>query len=182
MVAKAMATMSDQIQISAAVSLWEPWASLWVGGPKTIETRTWPFPPRFGGQWIAVHAAKRWTGEQVSVCRQPRYADALREIGFRLLPRHRVYRPAPRTLGCFVGAVRLLHNEHASLLARALLAAGNLDELAFGDYSLGRWGWLTSDRRRIATPILGVGRQGFWNPPADVMKRIERELNEVSCS
>src|SRR5438093_913975 len=38
-----------------AITLYEPWASLWVMGEKIHETRSWPLN---GLGWIAVHAGK----------------------------------------------------------------------------------------------------------------------------
>jgi hypothetical protein len=39
-----------------AISLWQPWASLWVSGRKIHETRSWRTRHR---GWLAVHAARR---------------------------------------------------------------------------------------------------------------------------
>ena len=39
-----------------AISLWQPWASLWLTPAKVHETRHWPTSHR---GWLLVHAAKR---------------------------------------------------------------------------------------------------------------------------
>src|SRR6266404_4850893 len=39
-----------------AISLWQPWASLWCSTAKVHETRHWPTSHR---GWLVVHAAKR---------------------------------------------------------------------------------------------------------------------------
>src|ERR1700726_4844701 len=42
-----------------AISLWQPWASLWLEpNAKVHETRHWPYPRHLHGATIMVHAAK----------------------------------------------------------------------------------------------------------------------------
>lgn len=47
-----------------AITLWEPWATLWAGGKKVHETRSWPTKHR---GLLAVHAAARMPDEAVRV-------------------------------------------------------------------------------------------------------------------
>ena len=49
-----------------ALSLWQPWASGIALGAKRIETRSWSTPYRVP---IAIHAAKKWGGEQARAAR-----------------------------------------------------------------------------------------------------------------
>lgn len=41
-----------------AISLWQPWATLWVLQIKRNETRSWAFPHWYTGS-VAIHAAKK---------------------------------------------------------------------------------------------------------------------------
>jgi hypothetical protein len=41
-------------------------------------------------------------------------------------------------------------------------------EAALGNYTLGRFAWLTRNCRKLECPVPVIGRQGFWNLPADV--------------
>ena len=43
-----------------ALTLWQPWGSLVVFGPKRIENRTWQPPRRIIGTRIAIHAGKQF--------------------------------------------------------------------------------------------------------------------------
>lgn len=55
------------------------------------------------------------------------------------------------------------------------LPIGN--ELAFGDYRPGRFAWILSDVRQLATPIPAKGKQGLWNVPPEIQKQIRKELS-----
>src|SRR5437764_10588997 len=45
------------VDLSKAISLWQPWASLWCSKRKVHETRHWRCSHR---GWLLVHAAKRF--------------------------------------------------------------------------------------------------------------------------
>lgn len=129
-----------------ALSLWQPWASLVAVGAKTIETRSWMPPARFDGERIAIHAAKR-TDDLALLTRDP-FRRALERAG--VLP-----------LGAIVATVRLVGVEQITPdLCRVLSG----DELAFGNYSTGRYAWHLSDPI-LLEPIPTTGRQGFFDVP-----------------
>jgi len=48
------------------------------------------------------------------------------------------------------------------------LPTGN--ELAFGDFSAGRYAWELRNPIRFADPIPCTGRQGFWEVPDELVK------------
>ena len=119
-----------------AISLWQPWASFIAIGVKPYETRHWRAPPRFIGQTIAIHAAKR----------KPERDDIewwRRVSGTKLdLP-----------LGGFVCTVTL----------REVLRAEDVPFDEFGDYARGRFAWRLTNPVPIQPIIPAIGRQGFWN-------------------
>ena len=46
----------------------------------------------------------------------------------------------------------------------------------FGDYSKGRFAWLTRNCRRLKTPVPVTGHQGFFNLPPDVEAKVRAQL------
>ena len=131
-----------------AISMWQPWASLFVAGPKLHETRTWETLHR---GWLLVHAAKR----QPTVAEIKAFDTALEGAMLRGMPR-----------GALIGAVyiewcRRCDDELRSSLSRA-------DALC-GDFSNGRFAWRRSDTRAFANPIPYVGRQRFFEVPTSVL-------------
>ena len=63
------------------LSLWQPWASLIAIGAKHIETRHWKTDYRGP---IAIHAAKRWTQEEIDFALGSSFAyDALTKAGYK---------------------------------------------------------------------------------------------------
>lgn len=132
-----------------ALSLWQPWASLVAVGAKTIETRHWPPARALLGERIAIHAAK--TTSHLDLARfDARFAGALER-----------YRHTGLPLGAIVATVRLVGVEQITPdLCRVLSG----DELAFGNYSTGRYAWRLSDPI-LLKPIPTIGRQGFFDVP-----------------
>lgn len=140
------------------ISLWAPWAHLWAGGKKRIETRgkNWmaPYPLPL---WLAVHAAKRLEKPERELCAQEPFRSALAALGYASaddLP-----------LGCVVGVVRVVRAYQFS--------PGDVPpspECSFGDYAPGRWGFQTDRNLVFQRPIPVKGFQGVWEwtRPEDV--------------
>lgn len=152
-----------------AISLWQPWASLMAVGAKFNETRSWPTSYRGP---LAICSAK-CPGE-------------IGDIQAYWLWFHR------GALGPSCGNVRELFNE---LPRGFVLCVVDLDdcvptqafhgatpmkcghmESELGDYSLGRFAWMTRNLRRLKEPVPVVGRQGLWNLPPETVKLIEQQL------
>lgn len=143
------------------ISLWQPWATLVVTGHKKIETRGWN--TKYRGP-LLIHAASRKirAGEF-----EPELLDYIpKEI-------MEVYSELP--YGAIIGAVNL---RATSILCPPYKDEFNLTrgiyfqkwgasftekELALGNYSPGRYGWLMSDAIAFDHPIKCKGHQGFWN-------------------
>ncbi len=133
--------MPQEIPAISAISLWQPWASLMFHQAKMIETRHWKTKP---GQFLAIHAAKKW-GEELSELSQ--------SIRFR---KYLAGQEIPR--GVF-GAIGYLEE---CISTMEWQPATELDEYWFGDYSAGRFGWKFSKIWTLPAPIPAQGRQSVW--------------------
>lgn len=133
-----------------AISLWQPWASALMLGAawKHHETRHWPAPPWAIGQRIAIHAAKRWTLEEV--CAQ----DNLVRAGFPLA--------GTPPLGCVLGYATL-----RACFPTEGLRPTKRDALA-GNWARGRFAWQFVDHVLLPTPVPFRGAQGFFVVPDEL--------------
>lgn len=50
-------------------------------------------------------------------------------------------------------------------------------EIELGDYSPGRFGWMTKNLRKLPHPISVTGKQGLFDLPPDVAFEVIRQLN-----
>lgn len=83
-----------------ALSLWQPWATLLVGGKKSIETMAYPMPFAIREQRVAIHAAKKWSHELAALCLEYPFDACLREL--------HIEDPDDLPLGAIVGFVTFL--------------------------------------------------------------------------
>lgn len=131
-----------------AISLWQPWASLWLSPRKVHETRHWPTDHRGP---LCVHAAKRL----VTDCGEELDEICISEFGAlwrRTLPR-----------GALLGTVDLI--DCLPTNARPMFMPMNGDDLACGDFSADRYGWRRDSFSLFDKPIPYIGRQGFFQVP-----------------
>jgi hypothetical protein len=49
-------------------------------------------------------------------------------------------------------------------------------ERMLGNYAAGRFAWLTNHCQPLKNPVPVVGRQGFFNLPADVEAKVREQL------
>ena len=129
------------------ISMWEPWATLYVLGQKRIETRGWA---TYHKGWIAVHATKGGLSraEMEETCGEPYFREALRGVG----PFHH---------GCIIGLVRLVDCYSTGRVFNAYPELDTPKERAFGDYEPGRFGLVAGEAIRIPEPIPWKSRQGM---------------------
>ena len=143
-----------------ALSLWEPWASLMRVGAKTIETRSWGTSYRGP---LLICASKHRDRETLEVLRDPEFKRGLAPL----------LKPDDTTLGDLVG-----HLAFGKAVCVVTLDACELTqdidpgmERPFGDYTPGRFAWVTNNLRQIE-PFALSGHQGLFNvdyalpPPA----------------
>lgn len=130
---------------SWAISLWQPWASLWLG-PKVHETRHWP--TRYRGL-LHVHAAKRpirrsdMSDELIALCES--------EFGGHF------WTELPR--GAVIGIVELVGC--ALICNTDVLPEDKYDGIC-GDFTPGRYAWRRAPDPTPIGPWPYTGRQGLF--------------------
>lgn len=140
-----------------AISLWQPWASLWLTERKIHETRTW-FASYRGP--LAVHAAKRaLTAAEIRMF-PPRLLDIVQsEFGFAW--------PGALPYGSLIGVVELERCRHTEDVYDASWFDGKAerapDDYWCGDFSAGRFAWQRGGYQLLKTPLPFKGQQGFFS-------------------
>ena len=128
-----------------AISLWQPWASLWVAGPKMHETRHWSTKHR---GWLLVHAAKRIERD----LDQQLLSLVVRLYGqnwARILP-----------TGALLGSVKLWNCK----LTEKTIPVDHDDRIC-GNWDPGRYAWRAVEFISWDVPIPFRGRQGLFEVP-----------------
>lgn len=155
-----------------AITLWQPWASLWGYEIKKYETRSWGTSYRGP---IAIHAAalnpfkaiRPIPNEAVMEMRK-----ALKErrilasnTDFRILPRGCVIAKA-ELVGCHEmvrhGGRGLSSASPAWIETDQVIYEPTEQELLFGDWTPGRFAWEISDIKILPKPIPAKGNQRLW--------------------
>jgi hypothetical protein len=151
--------------VNKCISLWQPWATLWVAGVKVHETRHWP--TNYRGTLI-VHAAKHKDAEIRALCERFPFRDELTKLGY-------TYDTLP--FGAIVGAIDLVdcveaYTVHGFTTDAERDKAEYLD-LAFGKFDFGRFAWKAEFPMMLKEPIPYKGRQGFFEVPGLAQMREE---------
>lgn len=169
-----------------ALTIRQPWASLIAVGEKGIETRS--FPTTYRGT-VLIHASKSATREereieQLDVFRTALHGDVDPEQDALDAPLPRGVVVAVATLvGCV--PMETLRPFVASIASRRAMFSGRVagsteefvsctvgrNELRFGDFSDGRYGWLFDNVQALSSPVPADGRLQLWTPPSDVALR-----------
>src|SRR5574343_1550480 len=137
-----------------AITLWNPWALLMAMGEKRIETRSWP--TNYRGE-LAIHCAKNspdWArklsvSDPAFIATFKDYFDNEDDLLFTL----------DKMAGHVVCTVNLID---CVSVQRVDFVKEEVCERKFGDYSPGRYAWITRDVKRIY-PIQTRGAQGLWD-------------------
>ena len=144
-----------------AITILQPWASLIACGAKKIETRGWA--TKYRGP-IAIHAGKQWEMWRRRLTYNNPFFEALWPVMTEEELKSDGYgRSQMLPVGAVIAIAELVdcvEIGHEAELASGIIVTGN--ELAFGDYSLGRYAWLLENVRPI-TPVPARGQQGLWN-------------------
>lgn len=133
-----------------AISLWQPWASLWLSDRKVHETRHWPTRHRGA---LLVHAAKKFIKDI-----EP--GDPLREI---LDDEFGGHWAMDLPTGAIIGRLDLVDcvpTDGLEVIAD--------DDRACGDFSPGRWGWRRGAYTLFAAPVPWRGSQGIFEVSDDL--------------
>jgi hypothetical protein len=156
------------------ISLWQPHASLMAMGTKKIETRGHKMPVTLHDRVVGIHAAAR------RVSRIDLLADYLVRpaffrtgIDFEALP-----------YGAIIALTRFsddrrIGTEFACKARPDFFMLPPEDpERSFGDYTPGRYGWITSGAYALPEPIPAKGKQGVWyfDVPDEHVRAAEQAL------
>jgi len=133
-----------------AISLWQPWATLWVLQIKRNETRSWAFPHWYTGS-VAIHAAKK----KINI-----YADLddaeWREGILKALNKAGIeYEDLTR--GALIGVCDRIQSTPIHKRPKE-----ELEEM-LGDWSPGRYRWTPKNMRPIKQPIPFKGQQRLFD-------------------
>lgn len=129
------------------ISLIQPWATLLISGHKRIETRHWRTP--FRGR-ILIHASKALSNLLQDICLSEPFFTHLARLGYNC------FDDLPR--GALLGAVTL---DHCLPVHKVLDLS--VTERSFGDYTPGRFAWLTTDPVPLPRPYPHKGKLGLFD-------------------
>lgn len=148
------------------ISLHQPWAQLMAEGVKKIETRHWATSYR---GLLAIHAAKLWEANNADTLNLDPF-----KIAFGIAKHDDPFTWAEKFLvfGAIVCVVRLVNVVPTELGAMQDWQS----EIPFGNFSRGRFGWVTSDLVKLKNPIPVVGRQGLWVLDDETVDQIAIQL------
>ena len=138
-----------------ALTLIQPWATLIALGEKRIETRSWK--TLYRGE-LAIHAGKKIDKK---ICNQEPFKSILAKHGY-------ITENLPT--GCVVAVCNVIdcskifydEVDEVSRLMDYDCTKIQENELAFGDYTPGRYGWKLSDINILAEPIPAKGALSLW--------------------
>lgn len=159
-----------------ALTLWQPWASLWAAGIKKNETRSWATKHRGP---LLIHAAKTPFDRVFNTLGHVTEAVRFEHLCMELLQTDNL-RDLPK--GCIVGTVDVVGCYEISDCTFSDWSVGpswsitGTDEVGWpgaveqslGDYSTGRYAWIGAHHRAFE-PIPCRGGQRLWNVPPGVM-------------
>jgi hypothetical protein len=161
--------------MSLCISLSQPYASLLISGIKTFETRSWKPGARnmeiIKREGLLIHASQ--SKKYAHLAGQAPFWQHLSKMG--RIP-----------YGCIIGHVRVgrvIKTE--DFLVEGMNAAGTdeeknrafVEEVAFGNYSPGRWAWELIAPVEFPEPIPVKGKLSLWSwtPPNPSYSRIARK-------
>jgi hypothetical protein len=150
-----------------AVTLWEPWAVLAIGGYKRWETRSWS--TNYRGP-LAIHAAKQEPKECERLWLVDYFSQPLHEMGYTGIAAHYLL---PR--GVVLGWIYLVDIQPTRLVSGYISAR----EYALGDYSGDRFAWCLSKPYRLGNPIRVSGNRGLWD--WEVPPELEKYILAENC-
>lgn len=141
------------MEVTHAISLTQPWATLLAIGSKRYETRSWRHHHR---GWIAIHAAKSFPRSCRDLIAERFFGPMLFAAG--------IERWQDLPIGQVIGVGLLIDYAPTTSIAPYLEEM----ELAFGDYSIGRWAWRFDSARRV-DPFPCKGALGVWQLPKPIV-------------
>lgn len=173
-----------------ALSLTQPWASLIAIGAKCVETRSWASSYRGP---IAIHAAKGFPADCRDLCWDEPFRHVLSGAGlvdfgaysdlesdscerFDGLPRGAIVAVGSLAYVFLTGDT--LNYRHVSRTMRGpngLTYEMTPQEIAFGNYAPGRYGWVLKNVRPLREPVPCRGALGLWNVPLGIDEAVAEQ-------
>lgn len=134
-----------------ALTLTQPWASLMALQRKTIETRSWKTDHR--GE-LVIHAAKGFPKWAREICEEEPFRSALCGLRADDLPLSRGL--------CVVKVLACIRTTELHKVEAVLGQKPSVNEIEFGDYSEGRYAWVTEFVRLLQHDEPVKGELGLW--------------------
>jgi hypothetical protein len=148
-----------------ALTLTQPWATLVAIGAKQVETRSWGTDYRGP---LAIHAAKRFPTAARALCvsgpwfGRSKFSEVLRAARIRgPVEDERRYSTGALPLGKVLAIVELVDVRPITSPDAFGHPLGD-NEVAFGDWTPGRFRWVLADVRPLPEPIPARGALGLW--------------------
>ncbi len=141
------------------ISLWQPWASLWLSPRKVHDTRHWSTSHR---GWLLVHAAKRFEKKFEA-------DDPLRLI---LDDEFGGHWAMDLPTGALIGMVEIVACRRTEEIAFPQPIESS-DDYQCGDFGDERFGWQRGGYRCFDRPIPYRGAQGIFSVPDNLIPAIE---------
>jgi hypothetical protein len=151
-----------------AISLWQPYATFMHHSLKWVETRGWP--TRFRGDLAICSAKRNWMPGE--------FGEGVEQVA-QLITRawyqsNKFKHPSRRPLLFPMGYVLCLV-EVVDCVPVEKFKPSPLEGL-LGDYTPGRFAWVTRNLRTLKQPVPVCGRQGFFNLPTHIEKKVRAQL------
>lgn len=139
------------------ITLYQPWATLWVIQEKKIETRSWWTSYRGP---LAVHSSlnRRFCDPKSKdyICSTKPFYEVLTRAMIQALGRHDWLNFMP--FGAIIGKCHL--DGCFRIKPGPFLISDQ--EKAFGDYTPGRFMWTANNMEKLEKPIFVKGKMGLW--------------------
>lgn len=157
------------------LTLTQPWAQLVAIGAKQFETRGWRTSYRGP---LAIQAAKGFPEGAQMMCLDEPFYSAIEDAGGWLpIPGAGNNSELKLPRGVIIAVVDLVECISTNVNHSGLWPVGT-QELAFGDFSPGRWAWRLENVRKLAEPIPVRGFQFLWEVSPDVVAAIQQQLGQ----
>lgn len=141
-----------------AITILQPWASLIACGAKKIETRSWA--TKYRGK-IAIHAGAAKKPELLKIALYEPFWTALKDQQIPKLTDGR--RGINFNLGEVIAIADLVDCiEMTEIIIACWKAIYGENEIKFGDFEPGRYGWIL-ENVQVIDPIPARGQQRIWN-------------------
>lgn len=156
-----------EITVMKAITVWQPWASLWACGAKQFETRPWA--TKYRGP-IAIHAGLAFDNSFTEEFAKAAHAALKKSLpGFTYM--HELPRGAIIATAELVGCHKMVLHGGRGLSSASPgwletdrgIYEPDEQELLFGDWTPGRYAWEIANVKMLETPIPAKGKQRLWN-------------------